>query len=103
MTERFYVVDVRPCGVGIFREFRCPELVPCSEGMTQFGQRWPGVRGLISAMLGRKLLDLTLEYQASIDSRRDDYNSLPRGAQPIGREPEDIASEYETTIRALLS
>lgn len=57
----------------------------------------------MSAMLGRKLLDLTLEYQASIDSRRDDYNSLPPGAQSVGRDPEDIASEYETTIRALFS
>lgn len=53
-------------------------------------------------MLGRKLLDLTLEYQASIDARRDDYKMISQGAQPVGREPDDIAAEYESTIRAML-
>ncbi|MBD0863973.1 hypothetical protein IA539_22640 [Gordonia sp. zg691] len=55
-------------------------------------------------MLARKLLDLTLEYQTSIDSRRDEYKILTQGVgEPAGRDPDDIASDYEATIRALLS
>lgn len=52
-------------------------------------------------MLGRKLLDLTLEYQESVDARRDDYKVFPQGGQPVGRDPDTIAAEYEAALREL--
>ncbi|UYL87787.1 hypothetical protein SEA_ONEDIRECTION_25 [Gordonia phage OneDirection] len=52
-------------------------------------------------MLGRKLLDLTLEYQESVDARRDDYKMFAQGGQPAGRDPDTIAAEYEAALREL--
>ncbi|AOE44307.1 hypothetical protein SEA_EYRE_27 [Gordonia phage Eyre] len=69
--------------------------------MTQYGQQALRLRDLISDMLGRKLLDLTLEYQESIDARRDDYRMFAQGGQPAGRDPDTIAAEYEAALREL--
>ncbi|GAC52387.1 hypothetical protein [Gordonia amicalis] len=55
-------------------------------------------------MLGRRLLDLTLEYQASVDSRRDEYAKFAQGlGQPVGREPADIAADYESALLELFA
>lgn len=47
--------------------------------------------------LGKKLLDLTLEYQWSVENR-----TLWAGlGTPSGRTPEEIAAEYEATLKEL--
>lgn len=53
--------------------------------------------------LGEQLLNLTVEYHASVksrDSRHDEYAGM---GDPVGREPAEIAADYETLLRSTLS
>ena len=50
--------------------------------------------------IGEKLLNLTIEYQASLTAREWTHAS---GDAPAGREPSAIGAEYESTMRELLS
>jgi hypothetical protein len=47
--------------------------------------------------MGEKLLKLTVEYADSIEAR-----SYP-GESPAGREPSEIAADYEAAIKELLA
>lgn len=49
--------------------------------------------------LGEKLLNLTVEYQQSVANREDGW---PLGT-PVGREPSEIAADYEIVLKELLS
>lgn len=49
--------------------------------------------------IGERLLDLTVEYQAA-KAARDDWG--PQfGGKPHGREPVEIAADYETALKEL--
>lgn len=50
--------------------------------------------------LGEQLLNLTVEYQQSVDVRDSKWGT--EGA-PAGREPSAIAADYEQIIRSLSS
>jgi hypothetical protein len=50
--------------------------------------------------LAERLLDLTIEYAASKDSRLGVYSDI---GTPEGREPEVIAEEYAGALRELLA
>lgn len=52
---------------------------------------------------GKKLLDLTLEYKASVDARDPQWDRVAPGGTPVGREPADIAADYENVILNLLA
>lgn len=49
--------------------------------------------------IGERLLNLTAEYNNSVESREHSH----LGGNPIGREPKVIAADYETVLRELLS
>jgi len=51
--------------------------------------------------LGERLLDLTVEYHTSTDTRNVEYQHMP--GTPTGRDPKDIAVEYEAALRELLT
>lgn len=50
--------------------------------------------------LGEKLLNLSLEYQQSKANRSADWDVL---GSPSGREPSEIAADYEAALRELLA
>jgi hypothetical protein len=50
--------------------------------------------------LGEKLLNLTVEYQAAVAARSEEWDEY--GGKPVGREPSEIAAEYEDALRALV-
>lgn len=51
--------------------------------------------------LGEKLLKLTAEYQYSLETRSPSLDSY--GGDPLGRAPQEIAAEYEATLKQLLT
>lgn len=50
--------------------------------------------------MGEKLLKLTLEYQEATQTEEGAWDSLP--GTPVGRTRQEIAEDYENTIRELL-
>lgn len=48
--------------------------------------------------IGEKLLDLSAEYNRSKEVR-EDWDA----ANPVGREPQEIAADYEKALRELLA
>lgn len=53
--------------------------------------------------LGERLLNLTLEYQRSIEAREPDPQHDYLGGKPIGREPSAIADEYAEVLKMLVA
>lgn len=49
---------------------------------------------------GEILLNLTIEYRESVESRSA---WAGYGGKPAGREPQEIAADYETALKALLT
>lgn len=52
--------------------------------------------------LGERLLNLTLEYQRSIEAREPDPQHDYLGGTPVGREPSVIADEYVEVLKMLV-
>ena len=51
---------------------------------------------------GKELLDLTVEYMRSLETRATVWDSIAMGA-PAGRDPEVIAADYERVIMSILA
>ncbi|QDF17980.1 hypothetical protein SEA_CLARK_31 [Gordonia phage Clark] len=49
---------------------------------------------------GKLLLDLTIEYQAALDARRPEFTGI---GTPVGRDPEEIAADYEAAVVELVT
>lgn len=50
--------------------------------------------------MGERLLELTEEYRLSREARSGAFSDI---GTPVGREPSEIAADYESALRELLS
>lgn len=51
--------------------------------------------------IGVELLNLVTEYQESVQSRSTTYSTVP--GTPTGREPSEIAADFEAQLRNLVN